>query len=213
MVFVAAGILLVCDTCSPDFWSEGEGFLFAIFTTLFSMVILWPAYLVYAIIVLKIFRRRNSSFVVTRRWLLGLPVLLLICAALVSANNMRPTVAIRWISKGKTVRSIHSVHASHLSLMMSDRWVAWFKIDPEELRGLIAQHQLAITNITSFSEVLRMRRDHVLGETEIADRAPSFADAVCYARVGSDEFQHQFSIFALTNPDHNTAIWYMAYDR
>jgi len=209
IIFLAVWIFLLCDGCSPEFWWDNS--LFVAFLSVASLVVLGPAYLIYFGIAVRFLRRRTLSIAAGRRWLLGLPVLLLIGAVLYSANRARPTVKIRWVTQGKTVKSIHSVHAAHLSTMMSDRRIAWFQINSEELRGLIGQHQLAMTNGVDLRGLLTS--DQFIGQTTIPDRIPSFHNPVCYARRGSDEYQHFFSVFVLTNPNHDAAVWYTAYDR
>ena len=126
-------------------------------------------------------------------------------------NSARSSVAIRWMTHGKPVKSIHSVHVAHVSTMMSDRRIAWFQIGSEELHSLITQHQLVITNGVNFHGILR--RDFLIGGTSIPDRIPSFRESICYVRLGSDDFQHPFSVYVLTNPSHNEAVWYTTYDR
>ena len=50
--------------------------------------------------------------------------------------------------------------------------------------------------------------DWVMGQSGIAERIPLFRETVYYARFGSDEFQHPFRLVVLTNPSHDTAVWY-----
>jgi hypothetical protein len=208
-VTLAVLIVLLSDSCSSYFWLEDLPFV--AYISAIVLIFLLPVYLVYYAIVVGVLRRTTFSMAARRRWLLGLPVLLLIGAILYSANHARPTVAIRWVLQGKKYKSIHSVHSADFSTMFSARRLAWFKIDPDELRSLIAQHQLTITNGVSFPSLLS--GDRMLGPTGIADRIPLFRDSVCYARLGSDEFQHPFSVYVLTNPSHNEAVWYTTYDR
>ena len=184
---------------------------FVAFTTAISLIFLLPAYAVYLLIVTLVLRRKSLSIRATRCWFLGLPTLLLIGAILISLNHARPSVAISWITQGKPTKSIHSVHAARVSTMMADRQIAWFQIDPSELRGLIAQHQLMQTNGIDIRDFLT--NDWVMKKTDIAERIPSFQDSIYYARVGSDEVQHYFQVFVLTNPNHDAAVWYSTYDR
>ena len=206
---LAAGIFFWYDTCPLEFWREGM--LWAAIVSAISMAVLLPAYLLYVGVVGLVIRRTKLSVAARRRWCLGVPVLLLMAVILYSANRARPTVAIQWVLQGKTFRSIRSVHAAHLSTMMSDRRIAWFEIDPGELRGLIDQHQLVLTNSVNLHGLLSS--DQVLGQRGIADRIPSFPEQVCYARNGSDDFRHPFSLIVLTNPRYDAAVWYSTYDR
>jgi hypothetical protein len=194
---------------SYEFWSED--FSFDLFVSAMALIFVLPAYLLYFGITVLVLRRTKLSIAARRCWLLGLPVLFLVGTVLNSANQLRPTATIQWVLQGKTVKSIHSVHSAFLGTMMSDRRIAWFEIAPDELRGLITQHQLTITNGVNIRSLVS--GDRVLGQTDIADRIPSFRDAICYARIGSDDFQHPFSLFVLTNPNHDAAVWYSTYDR
>ncbi len=206
---VVVVFVMLCETASADFWPEG--FPFAMLTSVMSLVMLLPAYLLYFGIAHSVFRRKQFSFAVRRRWLLGPPVLALICGLIHVVNHASPTASIQWILQGKPAKSIHSLHASHVTLLMSDRSIAWFRIDPEELNHLIAQHQLAITNDVNFAELLG--GDRVFGRNGFANRIPSFRDPICYARVGSDDDQHPWSVYVLTNPAHDEAVWYASDDR
>ncbi len=199
----------LCDCSSPEFWFQNASF--TAFVSGLTLVFVLPVYTVYFAVTLKILRRAKVSIVAKRRWLLGLPAAALIGAILYSFNQARPAVAIRWVLQGKTFKSLHAAHASHLTTMMSGRSLAWFEIAPVELRGLIAQHQLTPTNGVSFSALLS--NDRLLGLTGIADHVPSFHDSLCYARVGSDDFRHPFSLFVFTNPNHDAAVWYATADR
>jgi hypothetical protein len=201
-------ILLLCDN-SPEFWMMNVPF--TAFTTAISLIFLLPAYMVCFGITILIFRRMKLSVAARRRWVLGPPVLFAVCIVLVLINSARSSVAIHWITHGKPFKSIHSVHVAHVSTMMSDRRIAWFQIGSEELHSLITQHQLVITNGVNFHGILR--RDFLIGGTSIPDRIPSFRESICYVRLGSDDFQHPFSVYVLTNPSHNEAVWYTTYDR
>jgi hypothetical protein len=208
IIVLAMFILLLCDN-SPEFWVMNLPF--TAFTTAISLIFLLPAYMVCFGITILIFRRMKLSVAARRRWVLGPPVLFAVCSILILINDARPSVAIRWITHGKPFKSIHSVHTAHVSTKMSDRSVAWFKIAPEELHSLITQHQLIITNGVDFRGVLRA--DFLIGGTSIPDRIPSFHDSIYYFRLGSDDFQHPFSVYVLTNPGHDEAVWYTTYDR
>jgi hypothetical protein len=206
---VVVFFVMLCEIASADFWLEG--FSFAMISSVVFLVLLLLAYLLYFGILHSVFRRKQFSIAVRRRWFLGPPILVLIYGLIHVVNNASPTAAIQWILQGKPAKSIHSVHASHLTLLMSDRSIAWFKIVPEDLDNLIAQHQLTITNGVNFGELLS--GDRVFGRIEFANRIPSFDDPICYARVGSDDAQHPYSVYLLTNPRHDEAVWYASYDR
>lgn len=206
---VVVFFVMLCETASADFWPEG--FPFAMLSSVMFLVMLLPAYLIYFGIVHSIFRRKQLSFAVRRRWLLGPPVLVLVCGLIYVVNHASPTASIQWILQGKPAKSIHKLHSSHITLLMSDRSIAWFRIAPEELDNLIAQHQLTITNDVNFAQLLN--GDRVFGPTGIASRIPSFWDPICYARVGSDDAQHPYGVYVFTNPGHDEAVWYASYDR
>lgn len=208
-VIILAMFVFLLNDDSPDFWMMSLPFV--AFTTAISFIFLLPAYAIYLFIVTLVFRRKTLSTRARRRWFLGLPSLLLIGAILMSLNQARPSVAISWITRGNPAKSIHSVHSARVSTMMADRQIAWFQIDPGELRSLIAQHQLMQTNGIDLRDFLT--NDWVMRKTDIAERIPSFHDAICYARVGSDDVQHYFQVFVLTNPNRDAAIWYSTYDR
>jgi len=208
IIILGIFVFLLCDD-SPDFWVMSLPFVG--FTTAISLVFLLPAYAIYLFIITLVFRRKTLSTRAGRRWFLGLPTLLLIGAFLISLNQARPTIAISWITHGKPAKSIHSVHYSRVSTMMADRQIAWFQIEPSELRGLIAQHQLVLTNGMDIRDFLT--NDWVMKRSSVAERIPSFPDSVYYARFGSDEFQHPYRLIVLTNPNHDAAVWYSTYDR
>lgn len=209
IIVLATGLLMLCGDSSIEFWRAN--LLFATFTSAMAQILLLPAYLICFGIILLIFRRVNLSVAARRRWVLGPPVLFAVCIILILINDARPSVAIRWITHGKPFKSIQSVHTAHVSTMMSDRSVAWFKIAPEELHSLITQHQLIITNGVNFHGILRS--DFLIGGTSIPDRIPSFRESICYVRLRSDDFQHPFSVYVLTNPSQDEAVWYTTYDR
>ena len=208
-IVLATGLLFLCGDSSMEFWRANV--LYAAFTIAMAQFFLLPAYLICFGITILIIRRLKLSVAARRRWVLGPSVLFLVWIILILINSARPNVAIRWITHGKPFKSIQSVHAAHVSTMMSDRAIAWFQIAPEELHSLIAQHQLVVTNVVNFHGILRS--DFLIGGTSIPDRIPPFLEPVCYARTGSDEFQHYFSVFVLTNTNHDEAVWYTTYDR
>jgi hypothetical protein len=208
IIFLAMFIFLLSDD-STDFWMMNLPFV--AFATAMSLIFLLPAYAIYLLIVTLVFRRKILSIRAGRRWFLGLPTLLLVGAILIWLNQARPSVAVSWITQGNPVKSIHSVHAAHVSTMMSDRQIAWFQIDPSELRSLIAQHQLVQTNGIDIRDFLT--NDWVMRRSTIAERIPSFTVPIYYALFGSDEVQHPYRVIVLTNPNHDSAVWYSTYDR
>lgn len=208
-IIVLAMFIFLLGDSSPDFWIMNLPFV--AFTTAISLVFLLPAYAIYLLLIKLVFRRKTLSDRARRFWFLGLPTLLLMGAILISLNQARPSVAIAWITQGKPAGSIHSVHSARVSTMMADRQIAWFQIDPGELRSLIAQHQLVQTNGINMPDMLSS--DWVVGRSSIAERAPSFPVPVYYALFGSDQFQHPYRVVVLTNPEHDAAIWYSTYDR
>ena len=208
MIILALFFFLLNDT-SPEFWVINLPFV--AFTTAISLIFILPAYIVYLAIAMMVFRRMTISIAAKRRWFLGVPTLLLFGAIIISLNQARPSVAVSWITQGKPAKNIHSVHSSRVSTMMADRQIAWFQIEPSELRGLIAQHQLVQTNGIDIRDFLT--NDWVMKRSTIAERIPSFPDSVYYARFGSDDFQHTYRLIVLTNPNHDAAVWYSTYDR
>jgi hypothetical protein len=208
IISVAMFVLLLGDN-SPDFWVMS--FPFTALTTALSLLFVLPAYVVYLAVVMAIFSRRTLSVTARRHWFLGLPTVLLIGVILISANQARPTVAIRWVTRGKSYKSIRSVRTARASTMMSDRRVAWFQIGSGELKDLIAQHQLTPTNGISLNGILCS--DLIMGQSTIAERIPSFRDPIYYARFGSDDDQHPYRVIVLTHPGHDAAVWYSTYDR
>jgi len=207
---IALAFLLLLRGVSPECWMIDLPFV--MFTAGLGLaVFLLPLYAAYLAIIVRIFRHKELSEAAKRRWVLGLPGLLLLGVVVFLLNQARPSVAISWVTQGKQFKTIQAIHAANMSTMMSDRSIAWFEIGPAELRTLIVQHQLAPTNGINLPNLVSS--DQIVGRTSIPERIPAFHQAVYYARYGSDEFQHPYRIIVLTNPGHDRAVWYSTYDR
>jgi hypothetical protein len=203
-VAIAIGVFFVLGDSSYELW--GQDLPFKLFMCAIALVFLLPLYFLYFAITDLLFGRTKMSIMARRRWLVGLPVLFLN-----AANRSRPSVAIQWILQGKIVTSIHSVRSVFGGTMRSDRSVDWFEIAPSDLRSLIAQHNLVVTNGFNFQALVS--EDPIIGAAGIADQIPSFKDPIVYAKFGSDDVQHPFRVIVLTDTNYDKSVWFYSYDR
>ncbi len=209
-VLYLASLVVVLADSSPEFW--GMNPFMTAFMGIFGLIFLWPVYAVYLLVLTLVFRRKEVSLAVRRRWFLGLPLALLAGAALDLAYQDGPAGSLAWIVRdGEPVRTAHAVHTVHVSTLMMDRELAWFAIDPGELQMLIRRNQLMPTNGINLCNLLS--EDMIMGRSTVAERIPVFRDPVYFRQAGLDEVGHYYEVIVLTNPARDAAVWYERYDR
>ena len=93
---------------------------------------------------------------------------------------------------------------------MSSRHIAWFDVDPAQLRVAIRENELIATNGINLSQLLR--NDRIIGGTSIPDKIPEISNPVCYFQ---DWHELNFSTrqYLFTTPAHDKAVWYYTHDR
>ena len=210
LAVLAAAIVCFSSDSSLEFWWQALPFSL-IAALMFAFIFGIPGYLLYCGVANFVFRRTSASSKSRRRWLLGLPLLLLLAALAWRANLARPSVTARRVFPGALPASVRVLGAARGSTMMSDRGIAWFDIAPSDLRQVIQQHAMIETNASYLSHLLNA--DRVMGGSRVLDRLPQFSNPICYFEAGSDDYMHPYRNVLLTNPNHDRAIWFTSYDR
>jgi hypothetical protein len=204
----ADGLILLKDAGSTEFWPDAIAF--AAFTTAISLVFVLPGYLAIAGLTVLVLNRTKFSYATRKRWLIGPPLVLLLGVLLSLANGARPSVAIRKIIPRGTPKNIRHFHYAHMVELMSSRHIAWFDVDPAELRVAIQENGLTATNGISLNPLLG--GDRIIGKTDILDQIPGISNPVCYIKEWQ-ELNFSTRTYLFTTPAHDKAVWYYAHDR
>jgi hypothetical protein len=201
-------MLLALDSGTLEFWPNS--LLFGLFTAAISMVFVMPGYLAFAGITTIILKRTRCSPIVRRRWLLGPPLLALAAIVLNPLNNQRPSIGFEAATGVKAPTSLRRFHYAHGMGLMWSRHVAWFEMEPADLRNLVQVKELVATNGLSLHRLLNGDRE--ISNTSIPTQVPESNYSVCYLNLWQ-EFNFSTRRYLFTTPEHDKAVWVYMHDR